>query len=835
VAFVAIVVSAGAFLIERIVRSAAQGVDKKTRLRYETIVRQVGLVGYIAVLVTALALTVGCVLLVYCFLAGDVSLSYVVRQHSDASGPLGVLYRISGLWGGREGSLLFWAWLISLFGGIVAVKNLRKRDELDNMALLVIQLVVFAFVVVLLFSEANMPFQPLDIHYLNAQGQLKSFEQLMQEVASTGQQTLEPSLVLGMNVLLEHWAMAIHPPTLFIGYAGLTVSFAYAIAALIVNDPSKKWVVRAQRYALVSWVFLGLGIGLGAIWAYVVLGWGGYWGWDPVENASLLSWLLAVALLHSFTVYRQRGSFKRWSVMCACLAFAFVIVGTFITRSGIVQNSVHAFGGDMVSLWLFLGLILASVLAGVIGLIIRRRSFGPQPGDEEESDSLATRDVAYFFNNVFLVLSAFVIVYLTLATALPSWMPWGGVSVLAATYNAVARPLGILYCLLMAVCPMLSWAKTDGRLFLKRALVPGICALVVFVLLVVYFIIHLVPSYDAMIALGGSQAATLLEAGPRFYYFIITIAGFLAASLLFMNSLFMLGRVIGGQAKAKGTNPVVAALSALHNQPSRFGGFLAHLAMAIILVGLIGSSMYVTTASDYLAFDEASDTASEDFIIEDYRLVYVKSDIEQLENGTDSIYSVTFDVYKGDAFQGRVSPGIFFVEMTQQRKPLAGVLSMPLEDLFVVYNGVNSVGGISLSAFVNPFISFVWVGFGLLMVGTIIAAVGRRGPRAKPVEAKVVGEKPADVIVGVMPAEAGAKGAGTKGAGAKTSPVEEKKASEPGGKPGARTVKVRARDAGAKPAEAGAKAGAKASSAKVKPTSEAGETGETSGKAEGDD
>ena len=160
--------------------------------------------------------------------------------------------------------------------------------------------------------------------------------------------------------------MAIHPPTLFVGYAGLTIPFAYAIAAIIVNDSSKAWVVRSQRYALFSWLFLGIGIGLGAVWAYVVLGWGGYWGWDPVENASLLSWLVGVALIHSFTVYRQRGAFKRWSVMCACITFAFVIVGTFISRSGLVQ-SVHAFEGDPVSLVLFGALIVVALLAGVVG------------------------------------------------------------------------------------------------------------------------------------------------------------------------------------------------------------------------------------------------------------------------------------------------------------------------------------------------------------------------------------------------------------------------------------------------------------------------------------
>ncbi|MDR0350767.1 MAG: cytochrome c biogenesis protein CcsA [Coriobacteriales bacterium] len=710
--FLFVVISLGTFLIERLITTSARDVEKSLRKRYEGIASRVGLAAYFATLATTLALSFGCALLLFCFLTGDVSLEYVVSQHSDATGPWAVLYRVAGLWGGREGSLLFWAWLISVFAAICALRTVKKRTALDGMALFIIQLVVLAFVAVLLFSESNIPFTPLDPLYLDAQGKLKSFEVLLQEgpVPLMDGSTLNPNVVLGMNLLLEHWAMAIHPPTLFIGYAGLTVPFAYAIAALIVDDPSKAWVERSRRYALISWVLLGIGIGLGAVWAYVVLGWGGYWGWDPVENASLLSWLIAAALVHSFTVYRQRGAFKRWSVMCACLTFAFVIVGTFITRSGIVQNSVHAFEGDQVSLVLFCLLIFASVLAGAIGLLIRKRSFGAQ-GDDTE-DSLLSKGVAYYFNNVILVLSAFVVLYLTLSSALPTWMPYGGLSLSASTYNSIARPLGILYCLLMAVCPLLSWARTDRQLFFTRARVPAIAALVVFGILAAYFFMVLVPSYDATMAAGGAQALTVLESGPAWYYFALTLLGFLAASLLLMNSLFMLGK----------------ALAAKGKRASLIGGFLAHASVAIILVGLIGSSMYVTTVSGYLPFDESSDTASGDFVVGDYRLSYASNEIELPREGKAS-YIVTFDVYQGDRYRGQISPGIDLVEATQQRKPLAAVLSSPMEDLFVVYNGMGEEG-LSLSAFINPCISFVWAGFALLMLGSVIAALGRLKPRA---------------------------------------------------------------------------------------------------------
>lgn len=669
--------------------------------------------GRIASLVSAVALTACCVVLVYCFMTGDTSIEYVLRQHSDASGSMGWLYKLSGLWAGREGSLLFWAWLIAVFNAVVALRDLKSLKALDNMALLVAQVVLAAFVGVLLFSENNMPFAATPAQYFNASGELQGAATLW-----------------GMNTLLEHWAMAIHPPTLFVGYAGLTIPFAYAIAALVVNDSSKEWVVRSTRYALFSWLFLGIGIGLGAIWAYVVLGWGGYWGWDPVENASLLSWLVGVALVHSFTVYRQRGAFKRWSVMCACLAFAFVIVGTFISRSGIVQ-SVHAFEGDPISLVLFGALIALSVLAGIVGLALRWKSFGADTVGADDVENMLSKDAAYYFNNVIMIVFTVLLAYMTISSALPSWMPFGGMSLSAGTYNAIARPLGILYLFILAVCPLLSWGKTDGKQFWRRARIPGICALVLFVVLMVYFFTYLLPSYDAIIAAGGSAAEGLLEEGPSWYYNGLAVVGFFVASLLFFNSLFLLGRGVRNYMRSHETNALAGAVGLFRGHASTYGGFIAHFAMSIILVGLIGSSMYVTEKVTYLSYDEESDSVAEELVVQDFSLVYTGNSIDLQENGDDVIYQLDFDVYRDGEYVGHVNPSMQLVQSTQQTKANAGVISFPLEDLFVVYRGVNDDGAFSMDVRVNPLVSFVWVGFGLLMVGVLLALAGRRSPKKK--------------------------------------------------------------------------------------------------------
>ena len=668
--------------------------------------------GHIASILTTVALTVCCGILVYCFFAGDYSIEYVLKQHSNAEGTLGWLFKLSGLWAGREGSLLFWAWLISVFNSVVAIRDLKSPRKLDSMALMVSQLVLAAFVGVLLFSESNMPFTVTPQKYYNADGSLTN-----------------AASMLGMNSLLEHWAMAIHPPTLFVGYAGLTIPFAYAIAALIVNDPSREWVVRSQRYALFSWLFLGIGIGLGAVWAYVVLGWGGYWGWDAVENASLLSWCVALALVHSFTVYRKRGAFKRWSIMCACITFAFVITGTFITRSGIVQ-SVHAFEGDPVSLVLFGGLIAVSMLVGIIGLFIRWKSFCP--GENDVMESFASRDAAYYFNNVIMIVFTVILCYLTVASALPSWLPFGGQSLSAGTYNAIARPLGVVYCAIIAVCPLLSWVKTDPKTFWKKARIPALCAVVLFVGLMSYFATTLYPAYDAIIQAGGTESEELASEGPVWYYNGIAVVGFAVASLLFFNTLFLIGRTVGARAKATGKNPVATFFASLAADAPRFGGYITHLAMSVILVGLIGSSMYVTEKVGYVDFDQDTNTGGT-FTIENYELRYANNEVNQTSNGKQIDYCTQFEVYdtNSGSYIDTVSPSVTLQSATQQTKLNASVISFPMEDLFVVYRGVNDAGQLSMDVRVNPLISWVWVGFAMLVIGTGLGAFGRRKPSNK--------------------------------------------------------------------------------------------------------
>lgn len=665
--------------------------------------------GRVLSVVVAAALFVCCAILVYCFFAGDYSILYVLQERSLSTSNLAWLYKLSGLWAGRAGSLMFWAFIISLFVVALCVRARKDASTMDNMAILVMNVVLLAFLGVLVFSESNMPFTATPASYFNSDGSLTA-------AASMN----------GMNSLLEHWAMAIHPPVLFVGYAGMAVPFAYAIATLIVGDSSAKWVERSSRFTLFSWLFLGAGIGLGAVWAYVVLGWGGYWGWDPVENASLLSWLVGVALIHTFTVYRQRGAFKRWAVMCACLAFAFVIVDTFISRSGIVQ-SVHAFEGDPVSLALFGSLIALAVLAGIVGLAIRWKQFDAETEGGDDVENMVSKDAAYYFNNVIMIVFTLLLTYMTVSSALPSWLPFGGQSLGTTSYDSIARPLGIVYLFILAVCPLLAWGKTDPKKFFKQAKVPGICALALFAVLLAYYVTTMMPAYFDMLSFDNSKSAALAEAGPSWYYVGLSVVGLFVASLLFFNALFMIGRGVSRYAKAHKTNVLSSAVGLFRNHAATYGGALAHVSMAIILVGLIGSSMYVTEKTGYLPYDSQTDTSSAEFTIQDYTLKLAGT----ADSANQATYTVSsqldFDVYRGGEYVGQVHPSVQQNVMTQQQKLDAGVISFADEDLFVVYRGLSATGSLSLDVRVNPLISLVWFGFGLLMVAIVLALAGHRG------------------------------------------------------------------------------------------------------------
>ncbi|HHX47346.1 MAG TPA: cytochrome c biogenesis protein CcsA, partial [Brevibacterium sp.] len=526
-------------------------------------------VGYYASYAAAAFFTLCVAIMTLSFFRMDFQFDYVALNMPYDVSSIAWLYKLSGVWAGREGSLLFWTWLISLFNAWMAYRRQKVADPLSNMGIMVTNVVMALFGAAMIFSTFNDPFKQTPAMFLDAAGNL------------VGQ-----AAAWGMNPLLQHWAMTAHPPTLFVGYAGMTIPFAFAVAAMIVKDGSKLWVEIVNRVTVFAWVFLGIGIGLGAVWAYVVLGWGGYWAWDPVENASLLPWLTGVGLLHSFTLYRRRGAFKTWAIINACVSFSMVILGTFITRSGVIQ-SVHAFASDPVSLYLFLTMIIAPIVILVYGLSVNKKTFE----SDDAFESLTSREAAYYFNNVIMLVASVLIAYLTLSQSFPSWMPFGGMIVAPESYDAVARPIGIAYIMIIALCPLLSWGRAIGKEFWKKMLWPGIAALGIFALLMVEWWVNLYPNYVETLSHGGSNAAKLASAGPSVYYNGLAILGLSVAAITITTTLFMFVQGVRARMKGKGESAGKALSFILFRARTQSGGYLAHLGMAIILIGLVGSNM----------------------------------------------------------------------------------------------------------------------------------------------------------------------------------------------------------------------------------------------------
>ena len=664
------------------------------KLRREGLVN----VGYLLVFGNALALT-GCIAIILtCLLAENYSLAYVVSNYPVTDSALKPLYQVSAVWAGRQGSLLLWTWLISLYAAVVAWRRMRTTDDLSSVALGVTEIIVALFTATLVLSESNNPFMATAAEYLNDDGSLVS-------------------PVAGMNPLLMHWAMILHPPATFIGYAGATIPFAYAMAALICGDLSARWVELTDRLAVFAFIFLTIGMALGAVWAYVVLGWGGFWAWDAVENASLFSWLTAVAMIHSFTMYRKRGCFKFWSMFTAAITFVFVVLGTFITRSGLVQ-SVHAFAEDPVSTYFFLGIMVLAGLAFFIGVLYRHGTYD----DEDEVESLISKNGSYYITNIVMVTGAILCAYLTVSSSLPSFLPLGGQVVGAGAYTAVARPVGTLLCLLMAVCPMLGWRRTDGAAFARNMRVPAILGALVFCLLMALFAFKFAPLYDQIQADGGDAAAGLTEQGPKAYYFALTILGFLAAALLFASSAYLLGRGIRARMRNKGDNAFAAVFNLFRHSPAQAGGYLAHLGVAIVLAGIVGSSMYVREVTL-----NVSATEGETAQVGNYELVFTGSS-EYADGTSGMVKQVDLDVYEVSTGRmlGHISPSMEVSAATNQSTLDASVITLPLEDLFVAFQGLNADGSLSIHVKVNPLILLNWIGAGVTVAGIALAFLPRR-------------------------------------------------------------------------------------------------------------
>jgi len=703
--------------------------------------KQAASFGNYATLASMLGMTIAIMVLLVGFLTSDFSMLYIAENHSKhvSSGAFFLFdmkfwLDVSAIWAGQAGSLLFWAWCMTLFAGYLAFRNSRKSDEtgLHAMALMVLNLLILLFSSFMVLTKGHMPFLETPAH-MYVDGQLVG--------AATR---------FGMNPLLQHWAMVLHPPTLFLGYAGLAVPFAYGMGAIFSRNLSSDWVKACDRITVFSWYWLGIGIWVGAIWAYVVLGWGGFWAWDPVENASMLPWFAGLALIHSMTVYRRKGNMRIWTLMLSALTYTMVVMGTFIVRSGII-DSVHAFPEDPVARNMFFGLMVGSMLVMFIGVIWRRSDLK----NNSDFDSLTGKDAMYYINNVMMTLMTLILLFMTTSQATT------GRVFAISQYEVIARFLGIIYITMIAICPMLNWDKTDGKALFSRIWAPAAWSLIPFAGLVWIWWDQLHPVYAIMAASPDFVAAeNFTMYGPVLYSIIALVAFYLSCFLVVTNiALFVRGTK--ARMKAKGENPFKAFGNILIKARVQSGGYISHLAIGLTVIGLVGSIMYVQSEHFEVPLQQGARVSISNYTFELQDFVQetiYEHDNEELKE------TARFRVYRDDISIGYISPTRYYDPIREMNRINASVKSEPLRDIFLTFGNAEIEETIPITVMINPLIWIMWIGSGLLLVGNALAAWpkasspaipekkrigtggGKGGP--KPAGSKPKGSKPAGKKVG---------------------------------------------------------------------------------------
>jgi cytochrome c-type biogenesis protein CcmF len=625
--------------------------------------------GYYAVYAFFLTTVVSSAVLLQAFLKKDFGFGYVT-ENSDAS--LSTFYRVAGFWAGQQGSFLLWLLFIAIVTVVIALLDLGKVQRLVGAAVMVLCAIGAVFTSLMVFNAASNPFE--------------------RAVAGT-----QP---FGLNPLLLHPAMVLHPPALFLGYVGLSVPFAFAISALLLGDAGKTWVKLSQKWAVFGWLALSLGIGLGAWWAYVVLSFGGYWGWDPVENTSLVPWLAATALLHSFTLYRTRGIFKHWALGLAAATFFFTILATWTTRTGLIQ-SVHAFEKNQLLVVILTGFLVA-IAAVTVGLMAWRwRRFA----SHDEVESLLSRDFMYYVTDLLLTLFAVAVAFGTVVVPLAMNRSIG-----PSTYNAIAQPLGVVTVALIAICPLLAWRRTEGATLLRLLILPAVFAAV---------------SVPLWLALGfGSSLRGMVG---------LVVCGF-AAGAVVQFILRSARRAAGPDAS------LVSGLGrAFTGSRSRTGAYFVHFGMVLVVAGLIGSNVYKVEQSTILKV-KPGQTAS----VKGYTLTY-----EGMHDGTGPQSSTraiaTFDVTRGGVPAGVLEPrtDVYPVAGAAVRAVILGGWK---QDLFVVADAPfdKTSSTIALRMVVFPLIRFVWLGSILLCVGAAVSLWPKRRRQEQEAHEVVAADAEAD-------------------------------------------------------------------------------------------
>lgn len=594
--------------------------------------------------VTALV-TAAAIILWYGLLGDHFELAYV-WNHSERALP--VFYKFAALWGGQSGSLLFWVMVLGMFSSIAAATYRHKMALLMPFVNAILLMTSLFFLILLVFA-------------------VNPFEQY----------GFAPPDGQGLNPLLQNYWMVIHPIMLYLGYVGLAVPFAFAVAALMSKQLGNQWVRSVRRWTLIPWMFLSAGIIMGSQWAYMELGWGGYWAWDPVENASFLPWVTATAFLHSIIIQDRRGMLKVWNLVLIWATYFLVILGTFTTRSGILQ-SVHSFAQSDVGRYFLVYLIF--VAFGFVWLLFTRM---PLLRSEHEVDSILSREAAFLVNNWLFTGIAFATLWGTFFPMFSEIITGQRISVAAPWFNKVVGPLFLMLFLMMGIGPLLGWRRTSRDMLVRQFTWPLVAA--------------------ALFAAGLSFFS------PRIYPVLgLSLCVFVTATIIQEYVRGILAR-----RATVGENSFAAAWQLMRRHGQRYGGYIVHLGIVLIGIAVIGNEYYQMTTNVTLAEGEQAQLGGYSFLYEGLGLERQANRVEYSANLS------VIDAESGDVI-GLLRPRRNVYDKTpDQPTSEVGLRMSPTEDIYVVLNGWDAETA-TFSIYLNPLTLWMWMGGVFIVLGTLV-------------------------------------------------------------------------------------------------------------------
>lgn len=604
-----------------------------------------------AVLAVAIVATISSLSMIYLLVTSDFSIKYV---YDYTSTDLPLFYKIAALWAGNGGSLLLWLWVLTIYTAIVTYSD--RIEELTSIVSSILMGNAAFFFFILTF--VTNPFERLN--YTPAEG-------------------------AGMNPMLQNFGMVLHPFTTYLGYVGFAVPFAFAMAALLVKNPDDSWIKVTRTWTILAWMFLTLGNLYGAQWAYVELGWGGYWAWDPVENASFMPWLVGSAFLHSVMIQERKNMLKIWNVSLITITFLLTLFGTFLVRSGIL-TSVHAFGNS--SLGTFFLVFTGLVFIASFWLIFDRLDMLK---GNREFESFVSKESSFLLNNLVLVGMAFTTFFGTVYPLIGQVFTGTRPTVSIPYFDKVNAPLGLLLVILMGICPLIAWRQSSLKNLRRNFLIPLGGALVLAILAYI---------------LGIRKIYALVTFTTVFFVILSTLSEFVKGTLV--------------RVKMTGENPVTALGRLMVRNRRRYGGYIIHLGLILLVTGIIGSHTYNI-------IEQKTVTPGQNIKVADYNITY-NNIAERKEGNNDAVY-VDVTAEKDGKLLGNLEPEKVFYPTDPQPATRVAIRGSLMEDLYLILADWGTNGQATLKVLINPLVAWLWIGGYLMVAGTLFALWPGRGAR----------------------------------------------------------------------------------------------------------